>query len=71
MGKGKEKDLYDEDLVWMSYRYAIGLKPESEDDYFNVDFNSTEYHALVSEFREFLRKKKVRNISDILIYDSI
>lgn len=69
MGKGKEKDLYDEDLVWMSYRYAIGLKPESEDDYFNVDFNSTEYHALVSEFREFLRKKKVRNISDILIKD--
>lgn len=69
MGSGKEKDLYDEDLVWMSYRYAIGLKPEREDGYFNVDFNSPEYHALVSEFREFLRKKKVRNISDILIKD--
>ena len=67
MGSGKEKDLYDEDLVWMSYRYAIGLKPEREDDYFNVDFNSPEYHALVSEFREFLKKKKIENVSDILI----
>lgn len=67
--KNQEIDLYDEDLIWMSYRYAIGLKPESEDDYFNVDFNSPEYHALVSEFREFLKKKKIKNISDVLIKD--
>jgi hypothetical protein len=67
--KKSNTDMYDQDLTWMSYRYAIGLKPEKEDDYFNVDFNSPEYHALAAEFREFLKKKKIKNVSDLLIKD--
>lgn len=55
-------DMYAEDLVWMSYRYAIGLKNEQEDEYFNVDFDSEEYHQLVAEFREFLKKRRKKSV---------
>ena len=67
--KNDTMGMYDEDLMWMSYRYAIGLKPETENDLFNLDFDTPEYHALVAEFREFLKKKKIKNIPDLLAKD--
>lgn len=67
--KNDTMGMYDEDIMWMSYRYAIGLKPETEDDLFNLDFDTPEYHALVAEFREFLKKKKIKNIPDLLTKD--
>lgn len=64
--KEKSRDLYNEDLIYMSYRYAIGLSSQKEEPYFKVEFNSPEFHTLAKEFKEFLQSKGVSTIKDIV-----
>lgn len=64
--KKQTRDLYNEDLIYMSYRYAIGLETQKEEPYFNVEFNSPEFYALANEFKEFLQSKGISTIKEIV-----
>ena len=74
MAKRIKKDsfLYRESLAWMSWRYAIGITEaagrsgQSEVERYrmfrDIEFGSEEFHALVTAFAEFLKRKKITDI---------
>ena len=60
--KKKENELYKEALIWMGYRYAIGLTEESKaiqqyKQFRDIEYNTPEFHALAAEISDYLRRK--------------
>ena len=74
MGKSirKSDDFYQEALIWMGYRYAIGIteyvgrsgKSEAERYrmFCEIEFDTEEFHALAGAFMDFLKRKKITDI---------
>ena len=74
MGKRirKSDDFYQEALIWMGYRYAIGITEyvgrsgQSEAERYrmfrDIEFDTEEFHALAGAFMDFLKRKKITDI---------
>ena len=68
----KSDDFYQEALIWMAYRYAIGITEyvgrsgKSEVERYrmfrDIEFDTEEFHALASAFMDFLKRKKITDI---------
>ena len=68
--KKKENELYKEALIWMGYRYAIGLTEESKaiqqyKQFRDIEYNTPEFHALAAEISDYLRRKKIKDVVDL------
>lgn len=74
MGKRirKSDDFYQESLIWMGYRYAIGISNcgsgrcrelvESLKAFQSIEYDTPEFHALAGAFMDFLKRKKITDI---------
>lgn len=68
----KKDDLYKEALVWMSYRYTMGMTDyvgrkgyselERYRQFMDIEFGSDEFRALVNAFCAFLKRKKIKDV---------
>ena len=72
MGKKirKGSDLYQEALIWMGYRYAIGLTESSKAVekyklFRDIEYDTPEFHVLAGEITNYLRRKKVKEVVDL------
>ena len=77
MGKRirKSDDFYQEALIWMGYRYAIGLTNfgreregqlmESLKAFQGVEYDTPEFHALAEEIAKYLQRKKIKDVVDL------
>jgi hypothetical protein len=68
--KEKGNQLYQEALIWMGYRYAIGLTEESKAIqqyklFRDIEYDTPEFHALAEEISNYLRRKKIKDIVDL------
>lgn len=71
----KDSDFYRESLIWMGYRYAIGLTGtknekgrEILDDFRqfrDIEYNTPEFHALAAEIADYLKRKKIKDITEL------
>lgn len=71
----KGSDLYQEALIWMGYRYAIGLTEgirmqadqgiEQYKLFREIEYDTPEFHALASEISEYLKRKKIKDVIDL------
>lgn len=72
----KKKDhFYQEALIWMGYRYAIGLAGSKSGrakelmDSFklfdDIEFDSPAFHALAAEIANYLKRKKIKDVVDL------
>ena len=66
----KGSSLYQEALVWMGYRYAIGLTESSDAIkqyklFRDIEYDTPEFHALASEITNYLRRKKIKDVVDL------
>jgi len=71
--KKKEK-YYQDALIWMGYRYAIGLTESNSNGkraieqlkvFQAIEFDTPEFHALATEFAQFLKRKKIKDVMDL------
>lgn len=56
----KSDDLYHEALIWMGYRYAIGLTESSKavkqyQLFRDIEYDTQEFHALAAEIANYLK----------------
>lgn len=68
----KKESLFKEALVWMSYRYAMGMTDyvgrkgyselERYRQFMDIEFGSDEFRALVNAFCDFLKRKKITDV---------
>ena len=68
----KSDDFYQEALIWMAYRYAIGITEyvgrsgKSEVERYrmfrDIEFDTEEFNALARAFMDFLKRKKITDI---------
>lgn len=77
MGKRirKSDDFYQEALIWMGYRYAIGISNygsercrelvESLKAFQGLEYDTPEFHALAAEIANYLKRKKIRDVVDL------
>ena len=71
--KKKEK-YYQDALIWMGYRFAIGLSESNSNGkraieqlkvFRDIEFDTPEFHALATEFAQFLERKKIKDVMDL------
>jgi len=73
--KIKKNDyLYQDALIWMGYRYAIGLMHNGDRDneevnrflqYSRIEYDTPEFHALATEITNYLKRKKISDVMDL------
>ena len=68
--KKKGNELYQEALIWMGYRYAIGLTEGSKaiqeyKQFRDIEYDTPEFHALAAEVSNYLRRKKIKDVVDL------
>lgn len=66
----KDSGLYQEALIWMGYRYAIGLTESSDAIkqyklFRDIEYNTLEFHALAAEITNYLKRKKIKDMVDL------
>ena len=71
----KSDDFYQEALVWMGYRYAIGLTGRSSEkgkelvnslkQFSGIEYDTPEFHALAAEIANYLKRKKIKDVVDL------
>lgn len=71
----KTDELYEEFLVWMAYRYAIGLTSATNDRgrnlmeryevFRDIQYDTPEFHQLAAEIVGYLRRKKMKDVVDL------
>lgn len=66
----KSDDLYHEALIWMGYRYAIGLTESSKavkqyQLFRDIEYDTQEFHALAAEIANYLKRKKIKDVVDL------
>ena len=71
----KTDNFYQESLIWMGYRYAIGLTDKnSESDreiqkqfkvYRDIEYNTPAFHELAAEIANYLKRKKIKDVVDL------
>ena len=66
----KDSDLYQEALIWMGYRYAIGLTESSDAIkqyklFRDIEYDTPEFHALATEIFNYLKRKKIKDVVDL------
>lgn len=71
----KTDDFYQESLIWMGYRYAIGLTDKSSKSgkkileqfkvYRDIEYDTPEFHALAAEIANYLKRKKIKDLVDL------
>lgn len=71
----KGSDLYQEALIWMGYRYAIGLTEgirkqadQSTEQYKlfrDIEYDTPEFHSLSLEISKYLKRKKIKDVIDL------
>ena len=68
--KKKGSELYQEALIWMGYRYAIGLTEGSKaiqkyKQFRDIEYDTPEFHALAAEISNYLRRKKIKDVVEL------
>ena len=68
--KKKENVLYQEALIWMGYRYAIGLTEGNKSIqqyklFRDIEYDTPEFHALAAEISNYLRRKRIKDVVDL------
>ena len=71
----KSDDFYQEALIWMGYRFAIGLTnfgheresqlEESLKAFQGIEYDTPEFHALADEFAKYLKRKRIKDVLDL------
>lgn len=71
----KTDNFYQESLIWMGYRYAIGLTDinsecgrkllEQFKIYRDIEYNSPAFHELAAEIANYLKRKKIKDVVDL------
>ena len=66
----KNDRLYQDALIWMGYRYAIGLTETGEAVkqyklFRDIEYDTSEFHALAAEISNYLRRKKIKDVVDL------
>lgn len=71
----KSDDFYQEALIWMGYRYAIGLTNfgreregqlmESLKAFQGIEYDTPEFHAMAEEIAKYLKRKKIKDVVDL------
>ncbi|MCR5574567.1 MAG: hypothetical protein K6F78_07075 [Bacteroidaceae bacterium] len=71
----KTDDFYQESLIWMGYRYAIGLTDgnskrgkellERFKVYRDIEYDTPAFHALAAEIANYLKRKKIKDVVDL------
>lgn len=71
----KDSAFYQESLIWMGYRYAIGLtgtNNQKADEllknnqlFRDIEYDTPEFHALAAEFANYLKRKKIKDVMDL------
>ena len=71
----KSDDFYQEALIWMGYRYAIGMTNfgreregqlmESLKAFQGIEYDTPEFHALAEEIAKYLKRKKIKDVVDL------
>lgn len=71
----KTDNFYQESLIWMGYRYAIGLTDKSSKSgkkileqfkvYRDIEYDTPEFHALAAEIANYLKRKKIKDVVDL------
>ena len=66
----KNDRLYQDALIWMGYRYAIGFTETGEAVtqyklFRDIEYDTPEFHALAAEISNYLRRKKIKDVVDL------
>lgn len=71
----KSDDFYQESLIWMGYRFAIGISNcgsercrelvESLKAFQGIEYDTPEFHTLAEEIAKYLKRKKIRDVVDL------
>ena len=71
----KSDDFYQESLIWMGYRFAIGISNcgsercrelvESLKAFQGIEYDTPEFHALAEEIAKYLKRKKIKDVVDL------
>ena len=71
----KDSGFYQESLVWMGYRYAIGLAGaksergrellDSLGQFRDIEYDTPEFHAFAAEIANYLKRKKIKDVTDL------
>lgn len=67
----KTDNFYQESLIWMGYRYAIGLTDKSRKlleqfkVYRDIEYDSPAFHELAAEIANYLKRKKIKDVVDL------
>ena len=71
----KSDDFYQESLIWMGYRFAIGISNcgnercrelvESLKAFQGIEYDTPEFHALAVEIAKYLKRKKIKDVVDL------
>ena len=71
----KDSDFYQESLIWMGYRYAIGLAGTKSEkgrelldnfwQFRDIEYDTPEFHALAAEIAKYLKRKKINDVTEL------
>lgn len=71
----KTDNFYQESLIWMGYRYAIGLTDKNSECgrkileqfkvYRDIEYNTPAFHELAAEIANYLKRKKIKDVVDL------
>lgn len=71
----KTDKFYQESLIWMGYRYAIGLTDNNSESgreilkqfkvYRDIEYNTPAFHELAAEIANYLKRKKIKDVVDL------